>query len=73
MPECREEYLVEDQVKYPISFNGKTRFTMEFPTAASSAEIQEAVLASEEAQRWLEGKTPKKVIVVPGRIINIVL
>ncbi len=72
-PECREEYLVEDQVKYPISFNGKTRFTMEFPTAASSAEIQEAVLASEEAQRWLEGKTPKKVIVVPGRIINIVL
>ena len=46
---------------------------MEFPTAASPAEIQEAVLASEEAQRWLEGKTPKKVIVVPGRIINIVL
>ena len=72
-PECREEYLVEDQVKYPVSFNGKTRFTMEFPTAASPAEIQEAVLASEEAQRWLEGKTPKKVIVVPGRIINIVL
>ena len=72
-PECREEYLVEDQVKYPVSFNGKTRFTMEFPTAASPAEIQEAVLAAEEAQRWLEGKTPKKVIVVPGRIINIVL
>ena len=72
-PECREEYLVEDQVKYPVSFNGKTRFTMEFPTAASPAEIQEAVLASDEAQRWLEGKTPKKVIVVPGRIINIVL
>ncbi len=72
-PECREEYLVEDQVKYPVSFNGKTRFTMEFPTAATPAEIQEAVLASEEAQRWLEGKTPKKVIVVPGRIINIVL
>ena len=72
-PECREEYLVEDQVKYPVSFNGKTRFTMEFPTAASPADIQEAVLASEEAQRWLEGKTPKKVIVVPGRIINIVL
>ena len=72
-PKCREEYLVEDQVKYPVSFNGKTRFTMEFPTAATPAEIQEAVLASEEAQRWLEGKTPKKVIVVPGRIINIVL
>ena len=72
-PECREEYLVEDQVKYPVSFNGKTRFTMEFPTAATPAEIQEAVLTSEEAQRWLEGKTPKKVIVVPGRIINIVL
>ena len=72
-PECNEAFLVEDSVKYPVSFNGKTRFTMEFPTAATPAEIQEAVLQAEEAQKWLEGKTPKKVIVVPGRIINIVL
>ena len=72
-PECNEAYLVEDSVKYPVSFNGKTRFTLEFPTTATPAEIQEAVLKAEEAQKWLEGKTPKKVIVVPGRIINIVL
>ena len=72
-PECNEAYLVEDSVKYPVSFNGKTRFTLEFPTTATPAEIQEAVLNAEEAQKWLEGKTPKKVIVVPGRIINIVL
>ncbi len=71
--ECNEAYLVEDSVKYPVSFNGKTRFTLEFPTTATPAEIQEAVLNAEEAQKWLEGKTPKKVIVVPGRIINIVL
>lgn len=72
-PECNEAYLVEDSVKYPVSFNGKTRFTLEFPTTATPAEIQEAVLKAEEAQKWLECKTPKKVIVVPGRIINIVL
>ena len=72
-PEWNEAYLVEDSVKYPVSFNGKTRFTLEFPTTATPAEIQEAVLKAEEAQKWLEGKTPKKVIVVPGRIINIVL
>ncbi len=72
-PEYNEAYLVEDSVKYPVSFNGKTRFTLEFPTTATPAEIQEAVLKAEEAQKWLEGKTPKKVIVVPGRIINIVL
>ena len=72
-PEWNEAYLVEDSVKYPVSFNGKTRFTLEFPTTATPAEIQEAVLNAEEAQKWLEGKTPKKVIVVPSRIINIVL
>ena len=72
-PEHNEAYLVEDQVKYPVSFNGKTRFTIEIPTTATKEEAEGLVLQSEEAQRWLEGKTPKKVIVVPGRIINIVL
>ena len=72
-PEYNEAFLVEDSVKYPVSFNGKTRFTIELPTAATPQEIQEAVFQAEEAQKWLEGKTPKKVIVVPGRIINIVL
>ena len=72
-PEYNEQLLVEDSVKYPVSFNGKTRFTMEFSREASQDAIREAVLSAEEAQKWLEGKTPKKVIIVPGRIINIVL
>ena len=72
-PEYNEQLLVEDNVKYPVSFNGKTRFTMEFSREASQDAIREAVLSAEEAQKWLEGKTPKKVIIVPGRIINIVL
>ena len=72
-PKYNEQLLVEDSVKYPVSFNGKTRFTMEFAREASQDAIREAVLSAEEAQKWLEGKTPKKVIIVPGRIINIVL
>ena len=72
-PEYNEQLLVEDSVKYPVSFNGKTRFTMEFSREASQDAIREAVLSADEAQKWLEGKTPKKVIIVPGRIINIVL
>ena len=72
-PEYNEAHLVEDSIKYPVSFNGKTRFTLELPTTASREEIERAVLANDETQRWLEGKSPKKVIVVPGRIINIVL
>ena len=72
-PEYDENLLVEDSFKYPVSFNGKTRFTIELPREASQDEIREAVLSADEAQKWLEGKTPKKVIIVPGRIINIVL
>lgn len=72
-PEYDEKLLVEDSFKYPVSFNGKTRFTIELPREASQDEVREAVLSADEAQKWLEGKTPKKVIIVPGRIINIVL
>lgn len=72
-PEYDEKLLVEDSFKYPVSFNGKTRFTIELPREASQDEIREAVLSADEAQKWLDGKTPKKVIIVPGRIINIVL
>ena len=72
-PEYDEKLLVEDSFKYPVSFNGKTRFIIELPREASQDEIREAVLSADEAQKWLEGKTPKKVIIVPGRIINIVL
>ena len=65
--------LVEANTVYPVSFNGKMRFNAEFPTAFSAKEVEEAVLAMPEAQKWLEGKAPKKVIVVPGKIVNMVV
>jgi leucyl-tRNA synthetase len=72
-PLCNEEYLKEDTVKYTISFNGKARFTMEFPADADNDTIQQAVMNEEQSQKWIEGKTPKKVIIVPKKIVNIVL
>ena len=67
------QYLVEDSFSYPISFNGKTRLQLEFPIALSKEDIEAAVLANPEVQKRLEGKPPKKVIVVPKRIVNIVV
>ena len=72
-PLCNEEYLKEDSVKYTISFNGKARFTMEFPVDADNDTIQAAVMAEEQSQKWIEGRTPKKVIIVPRKIVNVVL
>lgn len=72
-PEYNEEYLKESMVKYPVSFNGKTRFMMDVPADASKEDVEKMVLNSEDAAKWLSGKTPKKVIVVPGRIVNIVI
>lgn len=72
-PLCEEKYLVEDAVHYPVSFNGKTRFKMELPASMTAKEVEAAVLASEEAKKWTEGKQIRKIIVVPQRIINIVL
>ncbi|MDX1470124.1 MAG: leucine--tRNA ligase [Flavobacteriaceae bacterium] len=71
-PVFKEEYLVESSKNYPISFNGKMRFTLELPLDYSKDEIEEAVLADEKTQAQLQGRTPKKVIVVPGKIVNIV-
>lgn len=72
-PEFKEEYLVEDAFSYPVSFNGKLKFNLEIPLNLSSDEIQERVLTAEETKKIL-GDTPiKKVIVVPGRIVNIVV
>ena len=68
-----ESHLKEDSVTLSVSFNGKTRFTLDFPADASSDAIREATLASEQAQKYLEGKNVVKVIVVPGRIVNIVI
>ncbi|MBR5934525.1 MAG: leucine--tRNA ligase [Bacteroidaceae bacterium] len=72
-PKFNEEYLKEDSITYSISFNGKTRFTMDFAADATQQEIQDAVLANEKAQGYIDGKPIRKVIVVPRKIVNIVL
>jgi leucyl-tRNA synthetase len=72
-PDYNEEYLKESSVKYTVSFNGKARYTLDFPVDAPQAEVEKAVLANDSSQKWLEGKTPKKVIVVPNKIVNIVI
>ena len=64
---------MEAAYSYPVSFNGKMRLKIELPTNLSAKEVEEAVLSNTEAQKWLEGNLPKKVIVVPGKIVNIVL
>lgn len=71
-PTFDEKHLVESSKEYPISFNGKMRFTMELPLDMGKDDIEAAVMAHEKTQQYLEGRTPKKVIVVPGKIVNIV-
>ncbi|MBI34693.1 MAG: leucine--tRNA ligase [Flavobacteriales bacterium] len=72
-PEFNPSYLIENSYTYPISFNGKMRFKLEFPLNMDKADIEKQVLNHEDAQKWLNGKTPKKVIVVPKKIVNIVV
>ena len=72
-PACNEEYLKEDVVKYTVSFNGKARFTLDFPADADNATIEQTVMSHEDSQKYIEGRTPKKVIIVPKKIVNIVL
>jgi leucyl-tRNA synthetase len=72
-PAFKQEYLVSDSFSYPISFNGKVRFNLEFPVGMDSKEIETQVLAHENTAKYLEGKTPKKMIVVPGKIVNVVV
>ena len=71
-PEFDASHLVESSKNYPISFNGKMRFTMELSLDMSKDDIEKAVLANEKTQEQLAGRIPKKVIVVPGKIVNIV-
>jgi len=71
-PEYEEKYLVENSVKYPISFNGKVRFTLELPADMPPAEVEKTALENEQTPKFLEGKIIKKVIVVPGKIVNLV-
>jgi len=72
-PKLNEEYLVESSFNYPISFNGKMRFLLELPIDLNKEEIEKNVLENEETQKWLEGKTIRKMIVVPKKIVNIVV
>ncbi|MFN3554502.1 MAG: leucine--tRNA ligase [Bacteroidales bacterium] len=72
-PQWNPELIAEDMVLYPVSFNGKTRFKFEIAAGSTPAQVEEAVLKMDEAQKWLEGKAPRKVIVVPGKIVNIVI
>ncbi|GAA3570435.1 leucine--tRNA ligase [Snuella lapsa] len=71
-PKFEASYLVESSKNYPISFNGKMRFTLELPLDMSKDEVEKAVLDHEKTQEQLQGRTPKKVIVVPGKIVNVV-
>ncbi|MCI6642752.1 MAG: leucine--tRNA ligase [Bacteroidales bacterium] len=72
-PAFNEDFLKEDSVTLSISFNGKTRFTMDFPTDAQKADIEAAALANEQTQKYLDGAEIAKIVVVPGRIVNFVL
>ena len=72
-PVWSEEFLTEDSFAYPVSFNGKMRFKMELPLSLTKEEIEKEVMSSEEVKKWLENKDPKKVIVVPNKIVNIVV
>ena len=72
-PAFNEEYLVENSCNYAVSFNGKMRFTIELPANMPAAEVEKNALEHKDAAKWLEGKTPKKVIVVPKKIVNVVV
>ncbi len=72
-PEYDEKYLVEESIEYPISFNGKMRYKKVLPAGLTPKQVEEAVVSDPAAAKYLDGKTPKKVIVVPGKIVNVVI
>ena len=72
-PQWNEKYLEESVVKYAVSFNGKTRFSIEVPAGTSREDVEKAALSNSMAEKWVAGKTPKKIIVVPNKIVNIVI
>ncbi len=71
-PICEEKYLVESEKEYPVSFNGKMRFTIKLSLDLTVPQIQEIVLADERTLKQLDGRTPSKIIIVPGKVINLV-
>lgn len=72
-PQVIESYINEDNFNYPVSFNGKMRFNMSLPKSLKNDEIESIIMAAPESQKWLEGKSPKKIIIVPCKIVNIVI
>lgn len=72
-PSYNEEYIKEDKVTYAVSFNGKARFNIEVAADTAREEVEKIALAHEGAAKWLDGKTIRKIIVVPGKIVNIVV
>ncbi len=72
-PKFDSKYLEEDSYAYPVSFNGKMRLKIDLPTGLAASEIEKMMLENLDVQKWMEGKAPKKVIVVPGKIVNIVV
>ncbi len=72
-PAYEEQYLVENEHEYPVSINGKMRAKVKLPLSLTNQQIESEVMAVEEVIKWLEGKSPKKVIIVPGKIVNIVI
>ena len=72
-PKFSSEYLVDDSFSCPISFNGKTRFTIEMPLNMAKEEVEKLILADDNAAKYIEGKQIKKIIVVPNKIVNVVV
>ena len=72
-PTWNEDYLKESMVKYAVSFNGKSRYTIEVPADADEEEVKRLALADAGAERWLDGKQPRKIIFVKNKLVNIVV
>ena len=72
-PAWNEDYLKESTIKYTVLFKGRPRYNIEVPAGTDAAEVERLALAHEGAAKWLEGKAPKKVIVVPNKIVNVVI
>ena len=72
-PVFEEKYLKEDNITYPVAFNGKRRYEIQVAADANNQEVEKLDLEHETTAKWLDGKLPKKVIVVPKRMVNIVI
>jgi leucyl-tRNA synthetase len=72
-PVLNEKYLVESTKEYPISINGRLRTTLNISLDASQKEVEEMVLQNDVVKKWLDGKSPKKIIFVKGRMVNVVI